>query len=616
MTVVRTRGTCLARTRRALVWGALLLAGCHSHTTAPPGTPVVTLSDSSGEFASYTVTLDSITLTANDGTVSTALLTPEIVDLVKLTDFTELLQAPAVPSGTYVSAQVTLDFSTAAIWLNLNGHAYLCRTESPSGAALGVVTITVTFDPSHPLVITQGQSSRVALDVDLAASNSINATASPPLVIVQPFLTMRPAPVDSTVMRARGLLVIAQSNDFIMNIRPLYDLVSGGFGALIVNTNAQTYYNINGVTYTGAAGLAALGQLTEQTPVAAYGTLGDLSGITPTFNATSVYAGSSLQSPLQDHVSGVVSARTGDTFTVRGAQYFTYLATVSFADSIDVTIGSGTIVSRDGVAASGLGPASISVGQQLDVSGIGAVTTTTNAITLNATAGQVRLASTRVWGSLNSGTAGSLSMDAQTFGNFSPASFDFAGTGAGGQNAVAASYLVNTGSLDLSGIAPASLLQVDGIVNAFGTAPPDFTATAVSTADAVQEKLVVEWPGAGTAAPFSSASSAGLVVNLANPQLGPVHYIAVGPAKSDLKSLRASPTIAIATENQSNLQLAIGSTQTTGGISMYATAPDFAAAIAKTLNGTNKAYRLVAVGQYDNATNTFTASRISLALRE
>jgi len=47
---------------------------------------------------------------------------------------------------------------------------------------------------------------------------------------------------------------------------------------------------------------------------------------------------------------------------------------------------------------------------------------------------------------------------------------------------------------------------------------------------------------------------------------------------------------------------------------MYSTAAAFATAIGTTFTGTNKLYRLVAVGQFNSATNTFVASGITLAM--
>ena len=620
MTVVRTcRGRCSARTLTALVLGvSALLAGCGTHSTASPGTPVITLSDTSGDFAAYRVGIDSITLTDTNGAIVAPLVTAETVDLAALTDLAELLEVPAVPAGTYKSAALTLDYTSASIWVNVNGQAVAATAVSSTGSALTTSVVTITFDPNHPLVITRGQSTRLAIDIDLAASNSINTSTTIPTVTVRPFLVMTPAPVDATVIRARGLFVTVQSgsSDYVMNVRPLTDLVSA-LGAVTVSTNAQTYFNINGVAYTGAAGLTAMASLQENTPTAAYGTLGDLSGITPGFHATAVYVGTSLESPLADHIRGVVSARSGNILTVRSAILLTRFGVVTIRNNATVTLGSATVVSEDGVAASGLTPLSVSVGQQLDVSGQGTVDSAGN-ISLDATAGQVRLAPTRIWGRLNSATAGSASLDVLSLGNFAPAGFNFAGTGtAAGQDAIPNAYALNTGSLDESATAAGTLLQVDGIVNAFGSAPPDFTATAITAGTATEQRLVVEWINGGATAPFLSDSSAGLVVDLNNANLGTIHEIRMGPAPLDLKDptlFPASPLITTVGADQSRLQLAIGSASLSTGVSVFNSISGFASALSSTFTGTKKIYRLVAVGQYNIGTNTFVASRISVAL--
>ncbi|HXN80091.1 MAG TPA: hypothetical protein VN869_04245, partial [Steroidobacteraceae bacterium] len=315
---------------------------------------------------------------------------------------------------------------------------------------------------------------------------------------------------------------------------------------------------------------------------------------------------------------GVVSARSGNTLTVHGATFLTFIPgnvgyTATYANNATVTIGSATVVSEDGVAASGLTPAAISVGQQLDVSGLGSVDTAGN-ITLDATAGQVRLASTRIWGMLNSATAGSASLDVLSLGNFAPAGFNFAGTGSGGQSANPSAYALNTGSLNERATAAGTLLQVQGIVNAFGSAPPDFTATAITAGTATEQRLVVEWINGGATAPFISDSSAGLVLDLNNADLGTIHEIRTGPAALDLKTLPASPLITTVGADQTKLQLAIGGASLSTGVSVFNSISGFAGALSSTFTGTNKIYRLVAVGQYNSGTNTFVASRISVAL--
>src|SRR5437016_5962828 len=427
MTVVCTRRS-LARRLPALACSLVMLASCGGSSNTPLGTLVVTLSDTSGDFASYRVQIDSIALTNTNGTVWT--LHPwvsgvsELADLAARADGSELLVADAVPSGTYKSAAITIDYLSASVWVNLNGHAVNASVVDLKGNPPTTSSVTVTLDPSNQLTITA--------------------------------------------------------------------------------------------------------------PVAAYGTLGDMSGVTPGFHATAVYAGTSLET-LSDHVTGVVSALSGNTLTVHGAHLFQRLGAAcaaypdAFYNSATVTIGSATTVSQDGVMASGLTPASISVGQQLDVSGQCSVDSSGN-LSLDAatcmvggtpTPCQARLASSRIWGTLSSATPGSAVLDVLTIGNFAPAGLNFAGTGT--PMADPAAYAVNTGTLDESGVAAAHpLLQVDGIVSPFGAAPPDFHATAIALGTATEQRLVVEWVNGGAPSPFISASSTGLVVDLNNANLGTI----------------------------------------------------------------------------------------------
>jgi len=412
-------------------------------------------------------------------------------------------------------------------------------------------------------------------------------------------------------MRARGGLVIAQpgSNYYVVNMRPFGDLVSA-LGALTVNTTANTYFNINGTAYTGTAGLTALQGLLVGAPVAAVGTLTSLAGITPTFNATEVYAGSSLESPLADYVTGIVAARSGDALTIHGATFRSRLGSVTYVNQLAATLGPATIVSQDGAPVSGLSPQSVSVGQRITVSGQGSTDSSGN-ITLDATSGQVRLAQTPIWGTLNSAAPGSMSLNLLSLGPFEPTVFDFTGTGTAAANdAVPASYAVNTGALDESGVAASTLLETFGVVTPFGSAPPDFTATTVTPGSSTVQELVVEWENGGSANPFSSASSSGLVVNLADPNLSStIRYISTGPTRQDLTTLPASPTIVYASGTP--LTLALGNT---AAIKVFNSASSFAATLASTLNGTNLVYRLACVGQYASATNTFTASQIDVNL--
>lgn len=620
MTAVR------ARLMRRLLWtscalvlgGTALLASCSGTTNVTYGTAAVTLSDVAGDFTNYIVNIDSMTLTRSDGVIVEPLATAQTVDLVKLHDLAELVEAPAIPVGTYNTLALTLDYSAPQITVNVNGVPTLAAPLTTAGAAASVVTLTVTFDPSNPLVIKAGTSVRLALDINLAASNTINFSASPLTVTVRPFMTATLAPVDQTRMRARGIFVIAQPSDgsYTVNMRPFGDLVSA-LGALTINTTSSTYFNVNGVAYTGAAGLTAMQKLQISTPIAAYGTLGSLATITPTFNATEVYAGTSQESPLADYVTGTVSAVSGDALTLTGASCLSRSGFRAYWASVPVTVGPNTIVSEDGVAASGLSTKSISVGQLINISGQANTapfctsSDTTVKLALDATQGQVRLQQTPVWGTLNSAVPGSLSLNVLSFSDFQPGVLNFAGTGTVAANdAVPGSYAVNTGTIDASATGAGTLLETVGLVTPFGSAPPDFTASSVTPGTATPQTLVVEWENGGAAQPFSSVSSTGLVVDLTNANLSTtIRYIATGPTRTDITTLAASPTILFAAG--APLTLGLGNAS---AIDVFNSAASFATKLESTLNGTNLVYRLVCVGHYDGPSNTFTATQVAVNL--
>jgi hypothetical protein len=293
----------------------------------------------------------------------------------------------------------------------------------------------------------------------------------------------------------------------------------------------------------------------------------------------------------------------GAQVTLRGGRY-------QYLNDIPVTVGSSTIVNVDGSATTGLTNQAVSVGQVVQVIGQAAVDSTSGAVTsLDATAGEIRLQPTRLWGQLNSATPGNLVMGLNSIGLFDSSAFNFAGTGvAAGSDASAAAYSVNSGTLDLSATAAGTELSADGLVTAFGSAPPDFTASAVGVAPGIDSILEVEWGTTGTAAPFSSSNSSGVVLDLSNANLGSVHRISTGPFSVDLLSLSASPLIVPDTTNGTNYSVGAGSGLV---LNSFTTFSGFITQVGTELS-TKSMRKLLAVGRYDAGTNTFTAKRINL----
>jgi hypothetical protein len=627
MTAARSGRPRVASLRVAFAAGvAALLSACGTSTNFNPGTPVLTLSSTNTRFAAYFVAIDFITFSGPNGVYGVALPSPVTIDLTRPTDISELLSAAAVPQATFTSATLTFDYTNANIWVNNNGlSVHVTPTVLVGGNSVLSTAVVVTFDPNRPLVITNQQSVHAQINLDLDAFNSIDL---PNLAVtVQPYAVMNPPQpqLDQSSMRARGVFVYTGTNSFIMNVMPFYSFINP-VGGLTVDVGPQTYYNIFGVTYVGAAGLAAMTPQPINTPVAVYGTLSSLSGVTPTFTATSVYVGSSFQNPLLDYITGVVVKRSGDSLTVIGGNYRVatggnslYLpVTQQYNALATVKMGSGTIVSEDGVAGT-FGLDSISVGQKIDAGGVSSFGSA-GYLTLDASGGQIRLQSTRAWGVLNPApTPNSFSLDLDTLGGWQAPLFNFDGAASGGGAILPADYPVNSGSSDQSGTAAGTLLAVDGLVAPFGTAPPAFNATAVTPGASTQQELVVEWVAPGTAKPFSSISPTGLVLDLNNAALSPVHAIYTGPVPIDLKSLPTGLVITSVGANQNQLSLSVGGTILATGVSVFSdpatAATDYSALLTSTFAGTHTAIHLVAFGNYNSASNTFIATRIEVGLQ-
>lgn len=650
MTDVRARTTTGARNGlRYLVYGcglllALLTASC-GNTIFSVGTPVITLTAKPGRFASYIVTIGTIQLTRQDGGIVQLPVVNQRVDLANLSAYANLLEAPAVQIGTYVSATFVLDYSSAQISVKANGGVFPTTLYDGTTKTTPVAeTIVVQFPPNQPFVISDQKSSVLSLDIDLEASNIIGAAnAGSYQVTVKPFWNATSQPAFEKQVFARGLYVLAdvKNNNFVMNVRPLHDVFNNPFGALKVNVNDQTYYNVNGVVYTGAAGLAAINALQNvyaNLQIGAYGPpagtpFADMSTITPVFNATQVYVGSSLESTLEDQVTGFVSGISGSVLTVRGATYVDRQGIFGFAETLPVTVGPGTVYSIDGVANVTPTLSSISVGQAITVLGVGAGAISTNGAVDNPTAldatgtvvpaPQLRIQNTPVLATLvSAASANSATVNLLTVDHYEPTLVNFTGTGT--PNADPANYVITTPT-DLTGTAPGTVLDINGTTTAFGQGPPYFTASSV-TPD-TQQELIIEWAGSGSTNPFSVVNQNGIAVNLADAALTTPSTATVGTPtgravvvqgplqKYDLlANPPPNPTQLVISFNTTDMQHppAFGVGSVAVGSYMDTNTADFANHTQIVSNGTLPIMKLVAYGQYDPTSGIFSASRMTI----
>ncbi|MGC1458083.1 MAG: DUF4382 domain-containing protein [Steroidobacteraceae bacterium] len=611
--------------------GLLLLAACGgnsssmgsnsvaSTTPANTGTMLATLTDAPGDFLSYVVSVDSLQLQKANGATVETVPVPTTVDFAQLVNLTELINAGQIPTGNYTGAIMTLDYSKAQITAkDASGNPVQLTPVDGSGNTIaGTVQVSVTLDGKHPLIITAGNTSRIAFDFNIAASDIVNLTTD--TVTVSPTLTATIAPSDHKQLRVRGTFASAASSDFVVNVEPFWSQTSTS--QFTVNVTSTTTYEINGAAYTGAAGLTAIAALATGTTIASFGTL-DTSTSPATFTAANVIAGTSLQSPTLYQLSGTVIARSGNTLTVSAATWCRPFGIYGgFArQGIPVTVASGTVVTEQG----GTGPftiADISVGQHIDV--FGSVTQGSgddSIASVDASAGQVRLDYTPAWGLITNLTApsgsvaGSAVVNLMALDGLSVSSFTFTGTGTtSGNDANAQSYVVDTGALSQTGLAASAPIQVLGFVNPFGMAPPDFTATSLVNYAGVTDFLNVSWgwSGSTTALTGLTAMSTSLTLSLTN--VGWQHDVRIGPESIDLTKLSTSPTIVPSATGTLNFTIGHVRSYKAENFSSFA---GFVTQLSSELTGTVGVIQINVAGTYDSTTNTFTATELAILLTQ
>jgi hypothetical protein len=585
------------------------------------GPSVMTMTDAAGDFLSYIVTLTSLQLQTASGASVETLPAATPVDFTKLVNLTEVLSAGQIPAADYVSAQLTLNFANAQITASdANGNPVTLSPVDSSGNALtGTLTVTVQLDSSNQLVITPGNTGRLAFDFNLAASNMVNLTAM--TVQVAPTLVATVVPSSTKQARVRGQLasVSAAQNDFVVNVQP-FNMQSTTAGQVTAQVSTTTTYQINGTAYVGTAGLTALAALPADTMVAAFGSL--QTGTMPTFTATNILAGTSLQSPSEDQISGTVIARTANALTVRGATWTKPNGNFGFEhmDST-VNVGTGTAVTEEGQMGA-FTIANISVGQHIDAFGM-ASQGANGAVTLDATAGQVQLDLTQLWGTITTAAAGSLTLNLQSLDGLVPGAFTFAGTGTNtAADAVATAYVVNTGKLSQTGLAANAPARANGFVTPFGMAPPDFTAVSLENFAAVTAALVVSYGQAGSATALTGLTATSTSLQLSLTNVGNLHFVQVGPELVDLTKVTPAPSI-VPDTTSTDLVFSIGHAGKlkTENFNTFAA---FITQLSTELTGTSSSTMtmttaptvdiVAAEGQYDSATDVLTAQRLAVLL--
>jgi hypothetical protein len=251
------------------------------------------------------------------------------------------------------------------------------------------------------------------------------------------------------------------------------------------------------------------------------------------------------------------------------------------------------------------------VGQRIDA--FGTATSAGGAVTLDASSGQVRLETTAAWGTVTALGANTVTLSLQSLGGLPPSAFNFAGTGkTTASDATAMSYVVNTGALDLTGLATNSPSRVLGFVTPFGSAPPDFTAETLVNYANVTDELMVTWGRTGSSSAFTGLTTGSTSLQLNLSGVGALHFIGMGPTHLDLTTLSAAPSLVPDTSG-SPTAFSIGHAMSFK-TETFAKFSDFVSQLAADITGATTVIAVNAAGHYDSTSNTFTASHLIVVL--
>src|SRR5882762_605053 len=589
--------------------------------TACSGTAVVTLTAtaSTDTFLAYRVGLVSVELETSNGNTTTKVLPASTtVDLVNLVSLSEVLGSTTVAKANYTTAIITVDYSSAEIvYDDGTEHGLALIPVGASGQALGQVTLTLTLDPANDLTISTNKLSRLALDFKLAASNVVSASAG--TVMVTPLIVASASPTDSKNVRIRGPLLSTDTANtrYALGVTP-FDFPIGETGQLTISPSDVTTYEINGTAWTGAAGLTALAGLSSNVMTVTLGTMTSSSSTSTTttngttttstttdvsYAATEVLVGSSVQSSSLDRVSGIVSARSGNTLTVEDATLIGIDGSNAFmGGTATVKLGASTLVTVLGQGAAGNNTiAQISVGSFINAFGVATAPSSGN-VTLDASAGHVQLGTSSASGLVTVVGSGSLDLNLTSLGGRSIKVFDFAGTGSSSSApASASSYIVSTGALDLTNSTVGVPVVVTGLVTPFGAAPPDFTASALLDPSTISAELVADY-GSGTLAPFTTYNSSELDLTRSNAAIGTRHWIQVGAESIDIAGMSSDPLI-VPSSTVSTLVFSIGH-MASGTVENFITFDAFITTLTSELNGSVLVTGVTALGQYTSSSYT------------
>ena len=566
------------------------------------GELTISLTDAEGDFNQYTIDVDSIRLHRSNGAVIETLPNRTRLDFSRYVEVTEFLSTATVPAGRYERAEIALDYGNADITVeDQNGNSIPGLPQDEFGNPLGKVTADAVINARDGFVIRPGQPAALILDFDLEASNEVVINGASATVTVNPVLLADTRVDDDKTRRLRGLLagVDLERESFGIRIRP-FRVRHRDFGRINVSTDADTVFEIDGVSYAQQQGLEVLAQQGGLTPVVTLGTVGHGDR---RYLARQVLAGSSVPWGEKDVVRGSVVARDGNTLTVLGATVEFDDGRFSFNDSIEVIIDAATRVTKQGDPGNHHAIGDISIGQKITAHG----SLDDSGSSLDASGELVRMRYSHVSGLVTS--VSPLEIGLQHVNRRMVERFDFSGTGVTPeQDADPDNYQIDSGLLGLATLNPNEPVRIKGFPTPFGSAPLDFTAKTIIDLSELPTRMLMSYGAAGSATAVERLDASGLLLDLAS--ASGRHHLKQAGVITDIADLPSVPFI----EPRAGQGLyAISQGRR---VQVYVDWQDWRAALETQLAGGSRVVFVIARGSYDALGPTLSAAQVLVRLTE
>lgn len=593
-------------TLAAVVLTLLLACGCTDSadtdkTEGEFGEATMVLTDAaSDDIAVFEVDVTQLTLTKLNNAVVHTLPRRQRVDFAQLADISQLLVGVRLTAGFYKNVTITLDFSSANIWLK--DAAGPATVYDADGVELtGTVEVDVLFGQNNRPNIIVRRNRLFVFDLNLDASVSVDTGSNS--VTFNPIITATVDPSNPKPIITTGKLVGVDTSNAQIILSVHNPRTGEEVGQYTIQTGLLTVFQVDGVPSGIFAGLAALAAKPAGTRVFAHGIVDRENRV---LLAGAIEAGYGVPGNGQDWCQGLIVARTGGpgedpTLTLRGCTFTESTRAWSFNQVITVQADSSSAVlrrARNAVRTTD----DLNIGQRITAYGDLAG----NAMDATGSAhGVVRCIRTDIFGfAAGPAAAGQLTVNLSRIGLRPIGLFDFSVDGTA--QADPAAFVVDIGTLNVSTVDTGTPLKIRGFLAPVAAAPSgaDLTAEMVIDRNAVGSLLVCEWRPASAFA-VSQATDTGLTLDLTGTYIAKVDHGFVGMV--DLNTAAAAQVVP--KYDLGVYVISLGKVN-----EVYLSFAEFSAALTEKLD-TAAVFQIFALGHYAPGTQTLSSGLVVIVLR-